>query len=85
MAFEVLLTAIALGIGIFFIGIPSYKLFRTLNPPKKNPLDEAKERLEQAKLEAEAARLNKQAEQVYQDLYHETLEDSDENQKNRRL
>jgi len=77
MAFEVLLIAVALIIGVFFIGIPCIKLYRSLNPPKRNPLDEARERLEQARLEAEAARLNKEASKVYENLYDDVLNDSE--------
>lgn len=75
MAFEALMTFIALGIGVFLIGVPSYKLVRTLFPPKRNPLEEAKERLERARLEAEAALLNKQTEKLYNNLYKDVLED----------
>lgn len=84
MAFEMLLTAFAIGIGVFFIGIPSYKLFRTLVPPKRNPLEEAREKLEQARLEAEAAKLNKQTEKLYNDLYRDVLEDEPESEKEHR-
>jgi len=75
MWFEDLLLLLMLGGGVFFIGIPGFKLIRRLFPQKTNPLEEAKERLEQAKLEAEAARLNKETEKVYSHLYEESLED----------
>jgi hypothetical protein len=80
MAFEMLLIAFAIGIGVFLIGIPFYKLVKAMIPPKRNPLAEAKERLEQARLEAEAARLNKETEQVYSRLYTETLEEPEESE-----
>jgi len=83
MWFEDLLLLIMLASGIFFIGMPGFKLIRTLIPKKTNPLEEAKERLEQAKLEAEAARLNKETEKVYSHLYEESLEE-DENTETKR-
>jgi hypothetical protein len=85
---EMLAILFAGGIGIFMIGIPGYKLYRAAFPPKRNALKEAQERLEQARLEAEAAKLNKETEKVYEDLYHDVLEDEpseDENSKHRRL
>jgi hypothetical protein len=78
--FEALLTLLALGIGVFLIGIPFYKLVKSVIPPKRNPLEEAKERLEQARLEAEAVRLNKETEKLYSELYKETLEDDTESE-----
>jgi hypothetical protein len=84
MAFEALLTFIVLGIGVLGIGIPSYRLVRTLFPPKRNPLEEAKERLERARLEAEAAKLNKQTENLYNNLYKDVLEDDVDSEKEHR-
>jgi hypothetical protein len=78
MWFEDLLLLLMLASGVFFIGIPGYKLISKLIPKKTNPLEEAKQRLEHAKLEAQAARLNKETEKVYSSLYEETIEDADE-------
>lgn len=83
---EILLVLLGGGIGVFMIGLPTYKLIRSVIPAKRNPLKEAQERLELARLEAEAAKLNKKTEKVYEDIYHETLEEDDiENEKHRRL
>ena len=78
MLFEDILFLLMLASGVFFIGIPSYKFFKTLVPQKRNPLADAKEKLEQAKLEMEAAKLNKEAEKLYQKMYEETLQDDDQ-------
>jgi hypothetical protein len=75
MLFESVLLFIAVSIAIFFIGIPLVKLVKTLIPPKRDPLQEAQQRLEIARKEAEAARLNKEAEKLYQKMYQEVLED----------
>ncbi len=82
MWLEDLLVFIAIGIGVFFIGIPLIKLVKQLTPKKRNPLAEAKEKLEQARLEVEAAKLNKEAEEVYSYLYEDVLnEEKNEKQK----
>jgi hypothetical protein len=80
MLFEDILWAVALFSGIFFIGVPSYKLIRAILPAKKiNPLEEARLRLEEAKLSVEAAKLDKEAQKLYDHLYEEALQD-DQNQ-----
>jgi hypothetical protein len=78
MEFVDILLLLLGGGGIFFIGIPLYKLMVKLIPSKRNALAEAKERLEQACLDAEAARLNKEAEQIYDHLYEDTLQQDEE-------
>jgi hypothetical protein len=83
MAFEILLLLIALGLGFFFIGIPLIKLVKLLLPQKKNPLLEAKAKLELARLEAEAAKVMKETENVYGELYKDVLEDDAQQQKER--
>lgn len=85
MAFELILIMTALGIGTFLIGIPSYKLIKSMIPQKRNPLAEAKIRLEQARLEAEAAKLNKETEKVYENLYKDVLEDDSSEKEQRKL
>jgi hypothetical protein len=70
---EGILSLLGLGIGVFFIGIPLYKLVRALIPEKRDPVQEAKQRLEVAKADAEAARLNKEAEKVYEEIYQDVL------------
>ncbi len=84
MLFEEILFAVAIGIGVFLIGVPSYKLFKLAFPPKRDPLKEAKERLEKAKAEAEAAKLEKETEKVYHELYQDVLEDDTTNEKEHR-
>ena len=66
------------------LGIPFYKFIRAAIPQKRDPVKEAKERLEIAKADAEAARLNKEAEKVYEELYQDALEDDETTTKNRR-
>lgn len=83
MIFEYLLLLLLAGVSIFFIGIPLFKLIKTITPKKHNPLLEAKEKLEHAKLEAEAARLNKETEKVYNSLYEDVLQ-NDENKDRRK-
>lgn len=76
-AFEGILLALLIGLGIFMVGIPLAKVFRLLFPKKVDSLEEAKVRLEVARKEAEAARLNKETEKVYSEIYSEILEDDD--------
>ncbi len=77
MLFEDLLILLATISAIGLIGIPIYKLTKEIIPAirQKNPVAEAKVRLETAKYELEAARLNKEAEKLYEQMYSETLEE----------
>jgi hypothetical protein len=75
MLLEDLLILLAGVSGVFFIGLPLWKLMRLAFPSKRDPLAEAKQRLEIARAEAEAAKLNKEAERVYNEIYQEVLED----------
>lgn len=84
MLFEDLLWLAALASGVFFIGIPVYQFLRMSLPQRKNPVAEAKLRLAAAKAEAEAARLNKETEKLYEDIYHDLLEDDTTNNENDR-
>lgn len=77
MLFEDILLLLMGGAAIFFIGIPIYRFVKLVVPQKRNPLVEAKERLERARLEAEAARLNKEAEKLYEQIYKESLQDEE--------
>jgi hypothetical protein len=78
---DLLLLAL-LASGIFLIGIPLFKLVKLLLPQKqKNPLAEAKVRLEQARLEVEAARLEKERSKLYNTMIEETLQDDEEDEK----
>ena len=77
MTFEGIMMILALGVGTFMIAIPGWRLFRKLNPPKADPLGDAKVRLEVAKQEKEAAVLNKETEKLYDEMYHDVLEDDD--------
>lgn len=84
MLFEDIILLLMSGAAVFFIGIPIYKFIRVVAPPKRNPLEEAKERLERARLEAEAAKLNKETEKLYNNLYEETLQEDNETEKQNR-
>lgn len=79
--FEDILTWLLIsGAVLFLIVIPIFKFIKAiLPPPKRNPLAEAKERLEQARIEVEAAKLNKQVEKMYEEMYQDTLEPEDSN------
>lgn len=81
LAFEGILILLMLASAVFFVGIPVIKLIKLMVPSKKNPVVEAKERLEVARAEAEAARLNKETEKVYSHLYEETLQDEEEGER----
>lgn len=74
LVFEELLILLASGISVFFIGIPSYKLYRTFFPPKRDSLKEAQERFKQAQLDMKTAKLNEEAQHLYDQMYSETLE-----------
>lgn len=76
MKFELMLIAGLLCISFFLIVLPLYKFYRAITPVKRDPIMEARIRLDTAKAEAEAAALNKKAEQIYEELYNEALEDS---------
>jgi len=83
MLFEDILWLVALCSGIFFIGIPSYRLIKAVLPAKKtDPLAEAKVRLEAAKLTVEAAKLDHEAQKLYDHLYEEALQDDENKQTN---
>jgi hypothetical protein len=79
MWFQDLLLLLLLVSSIFFIGIPLFKIVKLLIPTRpKNPLAEAKDRLERARLESEAANLNKETEKLYNKMYEEALQDEDD-------
>jgi len=71
MLLEDLLILLGATGSVFLIGIPLYRLVNAIVPRKRDPLAEAKERLEQARLEAEAARINKETERLYEHMYDE--------------
>lgn len=77
MWFEQLLLLALLASSVFLIGIPLYKLVRAMIPKKRNPLAEAKDRLEQTRLEVEAARLEKEREKLYNKMYEEALQEDE--------
>ena len=81
MLLEDILLFLLIGSGVFLIGIPFFKLIRAVVPNKRNPVQEAKERLEQARLELEAAKVNKEVEKVYENLYSDVTEDETENRR----
>lgn len=77
MLFEDIMLLILLGSSVFLIGIPTYKFVRKIVPSKKNPLADAKERLDQARLEVEAARLDRERDKLYNQMYNDALEELD--------
>lgn len=81
MTFKLILFLLVLSVAIFTVGIPFIKLMRMLFPPKRDPLEEARVRLEVAKKEAQAARLNKETEKVYSEIYEDILEDEESDRK----
>ena len=84
MLFETVLISIVIGIAIFFIGIPLTKLVKAVvPPPKKDPLVEAKVRLELARKEKEAALLNKETDQLYQQMLDEIIDNDSDETKNK--
>lgn len=76
MLFEQLLIFVAIFLAIFMIGIPLIKLVKALIPVKKDPLAEAKIRLEVARKEAEAARLNQETDKIYNQICNDIVDDS---------
>ena len=48
-------------------------------PEKRDPVKEAKLRLEVARADAEAAKLNKETEKVYEEIYQDVLDETIEN------
>lgn len=77
MWFEQLMLLLLLATSIFLIGIPLFKLVAALIPKKRNPLAEARVRLEQTRLEVEAAKLDKEREKLYNKMYDESLQDEE--------
>lgn len=65
------------GVTFFLVVRPLYSFLRAVTPQRRDALKEAQERLEIARKEAEAARLNKQAEELYEKMYKETLEEQE--------
>lgn len=81
IAFEGLLILLLFLTMVFMVGIPAWKMARTLFPKKTDSLEEAKIRLEVAKKEAQAARLNKETEKVYSEIYEDILEEEESDRK----
>jgi len=76
MLFEDILIIIATGLGVFFVGIPAWKIVRLLVPKKRDPLQEARDRHEQARIALEVAKLDKATNDVIEDLYQEATENT---------
>lgn len=85
MLFEQFLLLAAVVIVVFFITIPLYKIIKQIVPVKKDPVKEAKIRLELAQKELEAAKIHKETEKLYTDLYKDVLEDISSEKGNRKL
>lgn len=81
IAFEGLLILLLFVTTVFMVGIPAWKMARTLFPKKTDSLEEAKVRFEVAKKEAQAARLNKETEKVYSEIYEDILEEEESDRK----
>ena len=78
MLFEDLMILLVGGIGILYVARPLYMLVRAAIPHRRNPLAEARERLEQARLEVEAAKLIRETERLYDTQYNPSDEEEDE-------
>jgi uncharacterized membrane protein len=74
MLLEDILLVVAATAVILFVGAPIVRLWKAANLRRRDPLAEARERLRVAKVEAEAARLNREADEIYEHLYDETLD-----------
>lgn len=75
--FKFFLFAPLIILAFWFIVLPVVRYVATLTPPARNPVKEAQDKLRIAKDELAAARLNKEAEQLYEQLYQEALQDYD--------
>lgn len=49
MTFKLLLFLLVLGLAIFMVGVPAFKIMRMLFPPKRDPLAEARMKYEIAR------------------------------------
>jgi hypothetical protein len=82
MLLEDIMILLLIGSGIFLVGVPFYKIVKAVVPAtRKDPVKDARERLERARLELEAAKVNKETEKLYDDLYSEITEDNTENRR----
>ena len=80
MLFEELCIALLCAVAFFMIVLPIYKFIKPfIGSSKKDPVKEAKQRLYLAKAELEAAKLNKQAEECYEQLYQDALDETENN------
>jgi hypothetical protein len=78
MVLEDILLALAIGVVLLVIGLPIVRLLQALpSQRRRDPLAEARQRLEAAKTEEEAARLNREADRIYERLYDDTLAGDD--------
>jgi hypothetical protein len=75
MLLEDILLAVVVGVVLVMVSLPIVRFLKVAPWRRRDPLAEAHERLRVAKLEAEAARVNREAEQIYEHLYAETLTD----------
>lgn len=78
MIFERMLLMALAAAAFFLIILPLYKFLQPiLAKANKDPVKEAKVRLEVAKADFEAAKLNKEAEAYYEKIYDEALQDAE--------
>jgi biopolymer transport protein ExbB/TolQ len=81
IVFERLILLMIILASVFLIGVPLFQIFRMFFAKKRDSLEEARVRLEVAKKDAEAARLNKEAEELYNSMYEDALNDSETEQR----
>lgn len=73
MLLEDILMAVAIGAVLIICGFPIVRMLKTAPWRRQDPLAAAQERLRIAKLEAEIAKVNREAEEIYDKLYAETI------------
>jgi uncharacterized membrane protein len=74
MLLEDILLALAVGAVLVFVGLPIVRLLRSIpSLRRRDPLAEARARLDAAKNEEEAAKLHREADRIYERLYDDTL------------
>lgn len=86
MFIETVLIILILSLSFFLVGVPAVKIIRSLLPKAKvDPVVAARIRLETAQKEVEAARLDKEAEKIYDHMYEELINDSEDSKNRRRI
>ena len=78
MLLEDILLVAATAIVLWFVGRVVIRIGKALWARRRNPIEEARERLRVAEQETEAAQLNKKADDLYEHLYEETLSEEED-------